>query len=328
MWKQVASKMQVLTVSSREVPLSISVIVPVRNEARNLPRCLESLRGVGEVYVIDSHSTDNTAAIVHSCGAKLVQFDYAGGWPKKRQWAMDTLPLAHPWILLLDADETLTPELAQEIRRAIENPKIDGYHIALRMYFLGKILHHGDAGFYKLSLFRRGKGRFECRFRNQDASMCDMEVHEHIVVDGPTAKLENPLVHHNLDSLSRYIQKHDNYSNWEAGVWAQGDVHHEELVPRFWGTQAQRRRWLKSKLLNLPGSPVLYFLYKYLFRLGFLDGRPGMIYAGFQATQLFQIKAKLFERLQKNGSLPVVMLAENTSADDQIGFETSSQAVR
>src|SRR6202050_1189932 len=73
--------------------LPVSVIVPVRNEARNLPRCLESLRGVGEVYVIDSHSTDNTAAIVHSCGAKLAQFDYAGGWPKKRQWAMDTLPL-------------------------------------------------------------------------------------------------------------------------------------------------------------------------------------------------------------------------------------------
>ena len=158
--------------------------------------------------------------------------------------------------------------------------------------------------------------------------MCDMEVHEHIVVDGPAAKLEHPLVHHNVDSLSRYIQKHDNYSNWEAGVWAQGRVNHEDLAPRFWGTQAQRRRWLKSKFLDLPASPVLYFLYKYLFRLGFLDGRPGMIYAGFQATQLFHIKAKLFERLQKKGSLPIVLHAENKSADDQIAFETSSQAVR
>ena len=81
--------------SSREVPLPISVIVPVRNEARNLPRCLESLRGIGEVYVIDSHSTDDTSAIALSYGAKVVQFDYAGGWPKKRQWAMDTLPLVH-----------------------------------------------------------------------------------------------------------------------------------------------------------------------------------------------------------------------------------------
>src|SRR5580698_3191226 len=98
-----------------EFPLPISVIVPVRNEARNLTRCLESLQGVGEVYVIDSRSTDETAAIAHSYGVKLVQFDYPGGWPKKRQWAMNTLSFAHDWILLLDADEILTPELAAEI---------------------------------------------------------------------------------------------------------------------------------------------------------------------------------------------------------------------
>ena len=96
--------------------LPLSVIVPVRNEAHNLPRCLESLKAVGEVYVIDSQSSDDTAAIAESYGAKVVQFHYAGGWPKKRQWAMDTLPLAYDWILLLDADEVLTPELAAEIQ--------------------------------------------------------------------------------------------------------------------------------------------------------------------------------------------------------------------
>jgi len=96
--------------------LPVSVIVPVRNEARNLPRCLQSLAGAGEVYVIDSQSSDDTIAIAQSHGAKVVQFYYAGGWPKKRQWAMDTLPLAYDWILLLDADEVLTPELVEEIR--------------------------------------------------------------------------------------------------------------------------------------------------------------------------------------------------------------------
>src|ERR1700704_5725695 len=120
--------------------LPISVIVPVRNEARNLPRCLESLAGVGEVYVIDSQSTDDTVAIAESHGAKVVQFHYAGGWPKKRQWAMDTLPLAYDWIFLVDADEALTPELADEIRRAIKDPDVDGYYIALRMFFLGRAL--------------------------------------------------------------------------------------------------------------------------------------------------------------------------------------------
>jgi glycosyltransferase involved in cell wall biosynthesis len=315
------------TPSLRETPLPISVIVPVRNEASNLPRCLQSLRGMGEVCVIDSHSTDETAAIAQSYGARVIQFDYRGGWPKKRQWAMDTLSLAHDWILLLDADEALTPELGEEIRRAIGNAEIDGYYLALRMYFLGRVLRHGDARFYKLSLFRRGKGRFECRLQDQDASMCDMEVHEHIVVAGPTAKLVHPLVHRNLDSLSRYIQKHDTYSNWEAGVWAQGKASRGELAPALWGTQAQRRRWLKSKFLSLSGSPVLYFLYRYLLRFGFLDGRAGLIYAGFQGIQMFHIKAKLFERRQGSQN-PDVRGREAEPDEFGVTFETSSRAVR
>src|SRR5580698_188777 len=128
--------------------LPVSVIVPVRNEAHNLPRCLESLRPAGEVYVIDSASTDETADIARSFDAKVVQFHYRGGWPKKRQWAMDTLPLAYDWILLLDADEVLTPESVKEIRQAVEDPRYDGYYFALRMYFLGRVLRHGDASFF------------------------------------------------------------------------------------------------------------------------------------------------------------------------------------
>jgi hypothetical protein len=124
---------------------------------------------------------------------------------------MDTLPLAHDWILLLDADEVLTPELAAEIQRAMQSPHINGYYIALQMSFLGRVLRHGDARFWKLSLFRRGKGKYECRLKDQDASMADMEVHEHVYVDGRTARLENPLIHHNIESLSRYIQKHNEY---------------------------------------------------------------------------------------------------------------------
>src|SRR6184192_1356452 len=204
------------------VTLPISVIIPVRNEARNLPRCLESLRGVGEVYVVDSNSSDETAEIARSFDATVVQFTYRGGWPKKRQWAMDTLPITYDWILLLDADEALTSQLAEEIRRAIQDPNFGGYYIALQMFFLGRTLRYSDAGFYKLSLFRRGKGRFECRLKDQDNSMCDMEVHEHVIVDGNIGMLSNTLLHHNCDSLSRYIQKHDNYSNWEASVWLVG----------------------------------------------------------------------------------------------------------
>ena len=277
--------------------LPVTVIVAARNEAHNLPRCLESLRAVGEVFVVDSQSTDDTAQIARSYGAQVVQFHYEGGWPKKRQWAMDSLPLAYDWIFLVDADEALTPELADEIRIAIQNPACDGYYIALRMFFLGGELHHSGAGFVKLSLFRRGKARFECRLLEQDQSMADMEVHEHVVLDEQmkVGKLRHPLLHHNVESLSRYIRKHDEYSNWEAQVWLAGEANSSDLAPAFFGSQAQRRRWLRKKFFSIPGSPILYFLYKYLFCLGFLDGVPGLIYCGLQGVQFFHIKAKIYE---------------------------------
>lgn len=288
--------------------LPVSVIVAARNEEKNLPRCLEALRNVGEVYVIDSQSTDATAEIARSFGAKVVQFHYQGGWPKKRQWAMENLPLAFDWILLLDADEALTPELEREIREAVVDQNvgqnsgqdINGYYISLRMYFLGRLLRHGGAGFWKLSLFRRGKGGYECRLKDQDSSMADMEIHEHVVVDGATARLKNPIAHRNVESLSRYIRKHDEYSNWEAKVWTEGEAN-GQLAPSFFGTQAQRRRWLKTRFLRLPGAPLWFFLFKYLFSLGFLDGVPGLIYCGFQAVQVFHIKSKIYE-LQREES--------------------------
>ena len=125
--------------------------------------------------------------------------------------------------------------------------------------------------------------------------MADMEVHEHVVVNGPTSWLKNPLIHHNVESLFRYIQKHDEYSNWEARMLAQPDLGGSELPPSLFGTQAQRRRWIKKHLYALPGSPVLLFFYRYFLRLGILDGIPGLIYCGFQAVQMFHTKAKIYE---------------------------------
>ena len=245
--------------TTRTTPvLPISVIIPVRNEARNLPRCIESLANFAEVYVIDSQSTDDTIAIAESHGAKVIQFHYAGGWPKKRQWAMDTLSLTGDWILLLDADEVLTPELVEEIRRALQDPKMCGYSIRLQMYFLGRVLRHCDASFWKLSLFRKGRGRFECRLKDQDTSMADIEIHEHVVVDGPRSSCATHW------STTTSIPCPDTFSSTtntrtgkRASCLAGGDA--EELSADLFGTQAQRRRWLKRKLFRLPGSPVLFF---------------------------------------------------------------------
>jgi hypothetical protein len=97
--------------------------------------------------------------------------------------------------------------------------------------------------------------------------------------------------------LSRYILKHNEYSNWEARVWCDGrrDKSDEEIKPSLWGTQAQRRRWLRRHFLWMPGSPLAFFLYKYLLSFGFLDGVPGLIYCAMQGIQFFHIKAKIFE---------------------------------
>jgi len=282
-----------LGVISDSIP--VTVVIPTRNEALHLPRCLEKVRRFSEVYVVDSQSTDSTVEVARGFGAKVVQFHYHGGWPKKRQWALDSLPFANEWVLLLDADEVLTPDLTDEIEEAIRNPHLVGYRVFLRINFLGKDLRFGGSGFWKLSLFRRGKGHFECRLKDQDHSMSDIEVHEHVVVDGPVDSFRHFLPHHNVESLARYLSKHNDYSNWEARVLLQSKEQSVELPPAFFGNQAQRRRWLKKRFFGLPGSPIFFFLYKYILRLGFMDGVPGLIYCALQSTHFFHIKAKMYE---------------------------------
>ncbi len=132
--------------------------------------------------------------------------------------------------------------------------------------------------------------------------MSDMEVHEHVICNGPTGRLKTPLIHRNVESLERFIQKHNEYSNWEARVWLDQNGADDELKPSLWGVQAQRRRWLRRKFMGIPGFPVLFFLYKYIFRLGFLDGIPGLVYCGMQSVQFFHIKAKIYElELKRKG---------------------------
>ena len=281
--------------SANSDSIAVTVVIPTRNEARHLASCLEGVRRFSEVYVVDSQSTDSTVEIARAFDADVVQFHYQGGWPKKRQWAIDSLPLENNWILLLDADEVLTSDLADEIEDSVNDPNFMGYQVFLRLSFLGRVLRFGGNGFWKLSLFRRGKGHFECRLKDQDQSMGDIEVHEHIVVDGRVGELRHALPHHNIESLARYLTKHNEYSNWEARVLSQATEPCDELPPALFGNQAQRRRWLKKRFFGLPGSPVFFFLYKYILRLGILDGVPGLIYCALQSTHFFHIKAKMYE---------------------------------
>ena len=140
--------------------LPISVVIPVKNEARNIAACLASVRWADEVWVVDSHSTDETMRLAEEYGARIAQFEFHGGFPKKKNWALENLPFNNEWILLLDADERVTPELEQEIRQLWQHPEIvDGFYLNRKLIFLGRWIKH--CGWYpdrKLRLFKKNKG--------------------------------------------------------------------------------------------------------------------------------------------------------------------------
>ncbi len=305
----------------------VSVLIPTRNEERHIGRCLASLQWADEVVIVDSQSRDDTVRIAESFGATTVQFSYAGGWPKKRQWALDTFPFRNDWILLLDADEIAPEGMAQELERVILAPIAHGYYVRFQIYFLGRQLVFGGSDLWKLVLFRRGQGRFECRVAGQDRTMGDIEIHEHFIVEGPVGRLKHAVRHENVNDLYRYIEKHNEYSNWEATVIESGVE--TELRPTLWGNQAQRRRWLKRALLGMPGSPVAMFLYKYVGRLGALDGVPGLIYCGMQAVQFFHIKAKVYERgLRPTSNAESHRIHASTTTTDHSECATSARPSR
>ncbi|MCC6545941.1 glycosyltransferase family 2 protein [Candidatus Sumerlaeota bacterium] len=280
--------------------LPITVIIPTRNEAANLAACLSRLKGFDQVVIVDSQSGDDTTKVAHDGGAEVHQFHYRGGWPKKRQWALENLEIRNPWTLLLDADECMTSALESELRRITAGRNsADGYWISMRLVFLGGVLRHGASNLKKLSLFRTGKGRFECLVANQTMQMSDVEIHEHVIVDGREGNCRSWLLHHNVNSLFRYIEKHNEYSTWSAAVATRTKEGANERRGSLRGTQADQRRWITKRLWKIPAGglllPLLRFGWFYFIKLGFLDGIPGYYYCGFKAVQSFHIMAKVRE---------------------------------
>jgi glycosyltransferase involved in cell wall biosynthesis len=282
--------------------LPITVILAAKNEAANLPKCLRSLSPAQRVIVIDSQSTDATPETVKEFGAELVQFHYQGGHPKKRQWALDTIAIETPWVLLLDADEEVPTALWEEIAQAIAAPNgPSAFTITKRFHFLGKKLKFGGFSFGAVLLFRTGTARFEKVLAECDSGF-DMEVHERLIVNGRIGKLKTPLIHEDFKSLHAYLDRHNRYSTWEAQVRLQfletGQWGESTVQPRLFGDTQQRRRFLKYLALRVPCEPLVWFLYHYFVRLGFLEGRPGWIASRIRAQYIFQVRAKMYELRQ------------------------------
>ena len=279
--------------------LSITVVIAVKNEAINLPRCLESLALAERVVLVDSGSTDNTAGVAKKYGAEVLQFNFQGGYPKKRQWALDTLQITSQWTLLLDADEVIPPSLWEEIGQSISRyPVKEGFFITKGFHFLGRKMRYGGFSHSAILLFRTGKARFEKIF-SDSADGLDMEVHERLLVEGEIGRINSPLIHEDFKGLEAYISKHNKYSTWEAELRYRylmtGKYGVDTIEPNLLGNPQECRRALKSLIMRVPFESSLWFCYHYFIRLGFLEGRVGLIACQIRATYISCVRAKMYE---------------------------------
>jgi glycosyltransferase involved in cell wall biosynthesis len=269
----------------------VSVVIPTKNEERNLERCLRSVPWAAEIFVVDSHSVDRTGQIAEKFGAKVVQFRYRGGWPKKKNWALENLPFTYEWVLLLDADEVLMSGGREEIGSVIQSPNsVAGYWINRQFIFLGKPLKHSYYPNWNLRLFKHAAGRFE-KLVDAETASGDVEIHEHVVVQGRTGKLRTELEHYAFPSIESFIEKHNRYSNWEAHFQLQSDRSRITLQSE----RVSLRRKLKRLSHRLPLRPLLRFLYIYFWQRGFLDGREGYYFAQLHACYEWMSLIKAYE---------------------------------
>ena len=282
------------------MPQSLSVIVLTFNEEANLAAALDSVKGwAAEVFVVDSYSSDRTVDIAlerEGDGVRVVQHRFEN-YSEQWNWALSRLPIGQPWVLKLDADERVTEEFRREVDARLRDggPQEDAFTVHWRLIFMGRWLKRG--GLYpngNVRLWRHGKGHFGRR-----------EVNEHLVVHGKVGVIKAPIDHHDYKSLGHWIDRHNRYSAMQVRDLLAGNTI-GRTEPRLFGRPEQRRMWLRKLYYRLPGRPLLYFLYRYFLRLGFLDGRAGFRFIFLHATYLYWIDLKRDEH-RIAGELPVVL---------------------
>ncbi len=281
----------------------LTVVILTRDEERHIARAIASVRAIaGHVLVADSGSTDRTVAIAQGLGAEVRSNPWRNH-ATQFNWALDQLPPNSGWVLRLDADEIVSADLARQIAETLPGlaPDVDGVTVGRRMAFLGRPIRHGGLFPIRvLRLFRQGRGRCEDRWMD-----------EHIKVAGRVAHLAGELLDDNLNSLTWWTAKHNSYAsrevvdilNLDHGFMA------HDTVAALGGGQAGTKRWLKEKVYaRLPGGlrALAYFLYRYILRGGFLDGREGLAFHVLQGFWYrFLVDAKLAEvraHMRKTGT--------------------------
>ncbi len=272
----------------------LAVLILTFNEEQHIERCINSVRAISKnIFIVDSYSTDNTVQLAEKLGAKV----YLNIWKNysvQYQWGLDNCPIDTEWVLRMDADEYLLPALSEEIERSLPNidDKISGIYVRRRLYFQERWIKHG--GYYPTWLLRL--------WRYKDGFIEQKWMDEHIKLRaGTTIQFKNDLVDDNLNDLTWWTEKHNAYSKREV-IDLLNTLHHfckyNEVQANIWGTQEERKRYLKIKYAKLPlfVRPFIYFLWRYFLKLGFLDGKQGLIWHVLQGFWYrFLVDAKIYE---------------------------------
>jgi glycosyltransferase involved in cell wall biosynthesis len=270
----------------------IDILIPTLNEKLHIEETVANARRVGNVYVLDSFSTDGTQEIARRAGACVVEHKFVD-YAKQKNWGLENLPFKGEWVFILDADERITPQLREELFRvASAGGPVHGYYVNRVVLYMGHAVRHG--GLYpswNLRFFRRGRARYE-----------DRAVHEHMVCEGPAEYLEHEMLHIRREELAEWVRKHIRYADLESSEWIklrQGE--RTGAAPdRLFRDVLRYRWWLRREVWpRTPLRPVLRFAYMYLVRLGMLDGLAGLRLAALNATYEYMIGLLYREKLAR-----------------------------
>ena len=278
----------------------ISVIILTFNEEKHIARCINSLiTFTDKIFIIDSGSTDKTVEIAENLGAKVAVNPWIN-YATQFNFGIENNPFETTWLMRMDADEYVLPELSNEINQKLfETPQeISGIYIKRRVLFFDKWIRHG--AYYPIWLLRI--------WRNGHGICEESWMDEHIkLFQGKTVQMQQDLVDHNLNNLTWWTQKHNLYAIREVIDLLNIKYNFrdfEAVEPKLLGTQEQRKRYLKVKYASLPlfTRPIFYFIYRYFLRLGFIDGKQGLMWHFLQGFWYrFLIDAKIYEIYHRVG---------------------------
>jgi len=276
---------------------NVSVMIFTLNEEIHIEACMDSLAWCDDVIVIDSFSSDKTEALAIARGARVFKRKF-DGFGTQRNWALEQIDIENDWVLILDADERVTDELQNEIKSvaAMENNPVGGYRVKRRFHMWGQWLKYSSLyPTWVLRLIHKDKVRYINRGHAETQT-----------VAGAIGELRFDLIDENKKGIDEWFERQNRYSRKEADF----EIHEGEKIHSLLGIFSRdplkRRQVLKSVSWRLPGRPIIYFLYSYIFRLGFMDGKAGFMFCLMKAIYQYMIVIKKYDQKQQSSSLKAI----------------------